>query len=228
MKTYPRRTTNNTKYALGLIFLSLLTLHQPLTVKAERTLSDIAPDDPPVPSPSPTACDDIESRLNYQRCMGLTITEITAIIVLPKISAVLSISGSSYVIQDVLRNSEKRNESTYHRLMLGLSCSYIIYSLFGWFFGTWLMPKGLHLFAAGQKGSCVAVGFSFYMTIISTSLYSSPLVTFYFVQLKLSWVKRKIKKIEKWLHIVPWTVGLIAAISAFALSALGPFLNVCW
>ena len=162
--------------------------------------------------------------------MGLDMTQITTnMIVVAKISSALSTFGSSYVIQDVLRNPERRNESTYHRLMFGLSCSDIIYSFFGWFLSSWAMPKGRHLFSVGNEGSCISSGFCLLMTALSTPLYNCSLATFYFTKLKLSWVNSKIQAIEKWFHILPWTVGLIGAITAAALlSTLGPYQGICW
>ena len=190
-----------------------------------RGLSDIAK---PVTSFSPTSCDDIKSGLDYQICKGLSRDQVTSHIIISKITAALSILGSSYVIQDIVRNPEKRNESIYHRLMFGLSCSDVIFSFFGWFLSTWVMPKESHLFAVGSESTCIASGFFHYMTALSTPLYNCSLATFYFLQLRLNWTKRKIMAIEKWFHILPWTVGLIGAITAAALSSLGPYLNVCW
>ena len=223
----------NAKRALGLIFFSLLALHQTALVKAGRSISAIeagtpTPSSSPIKQDEKRSCKDIESPFEYQICMGLSKAEIIGNLVISKISSAISISGSIYVIQDVLRNPEKRNESTYHRLMLGLSCSDVMYSFFAWFLSSWVMPKGLHLFAIGSEGSCAAVGFFHVMFNISYPFYYCSLSTFYLMQLKLSWGKRKIQASEKWFHILPWTVGLIVAISALSLSTLGPDLNVCW
>ena len=190
-------------------------------------LTDIAEQAEPAPSPSPTSCDDIKSEFDYQICIGLSRNQVASNIIVAKITAALSILGSSYVIQDILRSPEKRNESIYHRLMFGLSCSDIIFSFFGWFLGTWVMPKELNLFAVGSESACIVSGFFHYMTDLSTPSYNCSLATFYFLQLKLNWTKRRIKAIEKWFHILPWTVGLIGATTAAALSSLGPYMNTC-
>ena len=190
----------------------------------------------PAPTSSPTkynerlcSSDTISWIDFYLLCeRGMTITQVAISIVAGKISAVISMFGSIYIIQDVLQNPEKRNESPYHRVMLGLSCSDIMISFFGFFLSTWPMPKGTHLFAVGSEGSCITVGFFLYIACFTAPLYTCSLVTFYLMKLKFNWNKRKIKAVEKWMHILPWTVGLISAISAAASSALGPYHNSCW
>ncbi len=58
-------------------------------------------------------------------------------VIAPKISAGLSIVGSAYIVQDVLRNPNKRTKSIYHRLMVGLSIADILVSFFFWFLTSW-------------------------------------------------------------------------------------------
>ena len=111
--------------------------------------------------------------------------------------------------------------------MLGLSCSDIIYSFFGPFLGTWVMPRESQKFAVGSNATCSIGGFFFTLGGMSTLLYSCSLATFYLVKLKYSWVNSKVKAIEKWLLFLPCTVGLIAAISEVAMSKLGPYAMAC-
>ena len=148
------------------------------------------------------------------------------VIISYKITATLSILGSSYVIQDVLRDPQKRKESTYHRIMLGLSCSDIITS-FVIFLGTWVMQEGHTTFAIGFDAICNVAGFFMMINLVSTFFYSCSLATFYLLKLKYSWVNSKVKHIEKWLLFVPYTVGLIYAIILAAMSKLGPINFAC-
>lgn len=155
------------------------------------------------------------------------VTERVINIITLKISSGLSIMGSGYILQDVLRNPKKRNESTYHRIMLVLSCSDIIFSFFGPFLGTWVMAKGADLFAFGSETTCIVTGSLASMGILSVPLYNCSLAIFYLLKLKLSWTNRKIKAIEKWLLFLPVTVGLIAVISAAAIDGIGISNYVC-
>ena len=160
-------------------------------------------------------------------CQGYTIFQVKTLIITHKITAALSTLGSSYIIQDVLRDTQKRNESTYHRIMLGLSCSDILFSFFSSFLGSWVMPRGMQIFAVGSNTTCGVAAFFSAIGCISTMLYSCSLATFYILKLKHSWVNSKIKVIEKWLLFLPCTMGLIYAIVPAAMSKLGPFGLLC-
>ena len=180
------------------------------------------------PSSSPTTYDDsrcmnIETSLDWYLCIaGVTIPQLKTMIITQKISAVLSILGSSHIIQDVLRDPKKQNESPYHRIMLGLSCSDIIFS-FCCFLSSWVMPRGMQIYAVGSNATCSVTGFFVIIGFVSTLLYSCSLATFYLLKLKYNWVNSKVKAIEKWLLFLPCTLGLIVAIVSAAMSKLGPW-----
>ena len=183
------------------------------------------------PSNSPTIFDDgcmkKETTLDWYLCRGFTISHIRTQIITNKITAGLSILGSTYIIQDVLRDPQKQKESTYHRIMLGLSSSDIIFSFFSFFLGTWVMLRGEQMFAIGSNATCSVAGFFAAIGGVSTLLYSCSLATFYLLKLKYSWVNSKVKAIEKWLLFLPCMVGLIYAILPAAMSKLGPTGTVC-
>ena len=147
--------------------------------------------------------------------------------ILPKITGALSTVGSGYIIQDVLKDPRKRRR-TYHRLMLGLSISDFISSFFVNFLSTWPMPKGYLKYAIGNVATCDMVGFLQVLTgFFTTPLYNCSLATYFLVQLKYNWRDGRITKMEKWLHIIPWSVGLIPAIVGLAMKAFGPITFIC-
>ena len=215
-------------------------LHSPSTPTAcpPKALTNLAgfscsvsePDSSPSNSPTNLSCDRIffnnGTWFEWYECLDYDINQIATIIVISKISSVFSMLGSSYIIQDVLWDQKKQNESTYHRIMLALSCFDLI-SSFGHFLGTWAMPQGEQLFAVGTETSCSIVGFFMVTTSYSTPLYNCSLATFYFLKLRLSWINSKIRAIEKWLLLLPLTVGLIVAIYRAAVGGLGPFGYIC-
>ena len=231
------------RYALGMTYFLMIALHQPLFIKAERSqmslvesthtrnLSNIQPESN-TPSTSPTnyddrSCTNRKTELDRLLCHGFTISQVKSTIITFKITAALSILGSSYVVQDVLCDPKKRNESTYHRIMLGLSCSDILFSFFGPFLGPWVMPRGIQLSAVGSNATCSVVGFFVGPSSFVALLYSCSLATFYLIKLKYSWVNSKVKAIEKWLLFLPCAMGLIAAIPAVARLKFGPHGLVC-
>eukprot|EP00551_Chaetoceros_affinis_P019059 CAMPEP_0203717028 /NCGR_PEP_ID=MMETSP0092-20131115/1607_1 /ASSEMBLY_ACC=CAM_ASM_001090 /TAXON_ID=426623 /ORGANISM="Chaetoceros affinis, Strain CCMP159" /LENGTH=488 /DNA_ID=CAMNT_0050595749 /DNA_START=29 /DNA_END=1495 /DNA_ORIENTATION=+ len=146
----------------------------------------------------------------------------------PKVCGSLSMVSSCYVVQDILKSPRKRSQSTYHRVMLGLSITDILSSIIGNILSTWPIPSGYHLYAAGSVGTCDAVGFFNTLTIFATPVYYCSLTTYYLVQLKYNWLDRDIRAIEKWLHIVPWSLGLVAAVIGLATKSYGPNPSTCW
>jgi hypothetical protein len=146
--------------------------------------------------------------------------------VVQRIMGSISILGSAYVIQKVFRSPQKRNH-TFHRLMVGLSTADTLYSLFAHVLSTSPMPNGSQVLAIGSLATCDIAGFFTFMCSFVTALYNCSLATYYLVQLKYNWNNRRIKSLEKWLHIVPWSVGLLFAIPGMAFKAYGPFGFIC-
>lgn len=197
-------------------------------VSAPRNISTIETESTPTTSPtnyydrpSEYFCEKMETELDWFLCRGFSLTQLAVVIINLKVSSVFSIMGSSYVVQDVLRNPNKRKESTYHRIMLALSSADIIHSFFLFFLGSWVMPEGEQVFAVGSSITCGIAGFFTFLASLMTPLYNCSLATFYLLKLKYSWNDRKIKAIEKWLLFLPCAVGLIFVISAAATNSLG-------
>lgn len=145
----------------------------------------------------------------------------------PKISGTLSVVGSSYIIQDVLRDPQKRKKFS-SRIMLGLSVMDVLSSFSAFVLTSWPRPAGSMPWAVGTVETCDASAFFTTIGFFGVPLYNCALVTYYLVQLNYGWPDRKIKAIEKWFHIVPWSVGVLVAIAGVATKSFGPFQSICW
>ena len=205
--------------------------YKPMATKyrSQAEIGTETPTHPPSHQPYNTIfkkCAHLGPSREYLSCLGFSNSDIKLNVVISKISGMFSILGSTYVIQDVLRDPLKRTDSTFCRLMVGLSVSDII-SSFIFFLGTWILPKGENVFAIGSNTSCIIGGFFLSVAILSTPLYNCSLVTFYLLQIRFQWVSRRIRDFEKWLHIVPWMMGLIAATFWTILQKIGPSLYAC-
>jgi hypothetical protein len=158
----------------------------------------------------------------FENTFGWDESQIVNVTIVQRVVGTMSIIGSTYVIQDVLRNERKR-EHTFYRLMVGLSTSDVLSSFFTHVLSTAPMPRGYHVFAIGNVVTCDAQGFINRMCTIVSTLYNCSLATYYLVQLKYNWVNRRIKALEKWLHIVPWSVGLAFAFPGLIFEMYGPY-----
>jgi hypothetical protein len=154
--------------------------------------------------------------VEYFISKGWSIGQIRSLLIVPKATAVLSMAGSAYVIQDVLRDPTKRKESTFHRLMLGVCISDIISSFCLWFLGSWVMPKGIQLYAIGNNTTCqisAAIGLS---AVLCAYYYTASLATYYLVLLRFNWEKSSLRAAEMYLHLIPIFIALIDMVVNFS------------
>jgi hypothetical protein len=165
--------------------------------------------------------------LEYYKMLGWSTSQVRSFVIIPKIMGFLSFSGSLYIVQDVMRNPKKR-KSTYYKILLGMSLLDTMGSFFGPFLGTWPMPKGNHLYAIGTVTACDIAGFLHQFGSCGTPFYNCSLVTFYLLLLKYNWSNTKIARVEKYFHIVPWTMCLLTSIPALLLKAYGSTIFCCW
>jgi len=149
----------------------------------------------------------------------------------PKFPALLSIICSIMIIRRVLRSPNRRND-IYHRLICGLSCTDVICST-AYFLGTWLVPYGKiggfgQVYGAiGNHATCSLSGFLTQMAIASP-LYNGSLSLYYLFTINYNWAEYRIRKLEKWLHIVPLGYAVASSSIALALEMYGNVEWLCW
>jgi hypothetical protein len=154
-----------------------------------------------------------------------------ALAVAPKIPALLSMIGSSYIIYTVASDAKKRKK-IYHRIMFSLSCCDFVTSII-FFLGTWMIPRGtVGQFgpvygASGNHGTCVASGF-LTQFVVSSPLYNATLSLYYLLMVRYNWKERDLVKIEPIIHGIPICFGLGTAIAAAALNVYGSVDWLCW
>lgn len=164
--------------------------------------------------------------LDFFKNLGLDESQLITISIVQRTMGLLSMTGSIYVIQDVLRNEQKRKH-TFHRLMVGLSVADALFSFFSCVLSTTPMPKEYNVLAMGSVITCDIAGFIDTICFFATLLYTCSLTTYYLVQLKYNWPTRRIKELEKWLHIIPWSIGLMFAVAGLVFKLFGPLMFSC-
>lgn len=148
--------------------------------------------------------------------------------IISKIGGSISCIGSIYIIQDVLRSPDRRSKSIYHRLMIGLSTMDILLSFFQYVLSSWPMPRESYLWAVGNMASCTTVAFIDRVGHFGSPLYNCSLASFYSLRLKYNWPDHRMKKAEKWFHVVPCSISVLISIIQLCIKSLGPsFAGVC-
>jgi len=129
-------------------------------------------------------------------------------------SAIVSFLSSCLLIGIVLR-SHKRLTTTYHRLLLGMSCADVLYSLGAVTFSA-VVPSELDYTvwnARGNLATCNAFGFIQLVGGTAGVLYCCSLNLYYLILIKFNKTDCYIaKRVEPWLHVVPILNALISSI----------------
>mmetsp|Transcript_6128 Transcript_6128/g.11622 ORF Transcript_6128/g.11622 Transcript_6128/m.11622 type:complete len:551 (+) Transcript_6128:489-2141(+) len=147
---------------------------------------------------------------------------------LPKFTSTLSILGSAYILQYILRHPQKR-KTVFSRLMVALSTSDVVASIC-FFLGTWPVPVGTvgAYGAVGTTQTCTTQGFFGQAAYMCTPLYNGVLSLYYLLVIRYRWREDELKRIEVYLLVVPPLVAGGIAIAGLVLQ-LYNFANfICW
>lgn len=148
-----------------------------------------------------------------------------ALAIVPKCSAFLSILGSGYILQYIVRRPKKRR-TVFSRIMVGMSFSDIVASIC-FFLSTWPVPAGT-VGAIGTTQTCTAHGFFGQAAYLCTPLYNGVLALYYLLVIRYQWKEEQLKRVELFLHAVPLTLALGIAVTGLVLD-LYNFANfICW
>lgn len=161
--------------------------------------------------------------------MPWTETQQVAMAIGPKITAILSIFGSGYIIREAFFMDRKKRQKAFYRIMIGMSCSDILASAF-LFLTTWPIPKeyvGIVYANMGNTQVCTMQGF-FLQLGIMTPLYNGVLASYYFMSIRLGWREEKIAKVEKFLHCAVLLFGLSTAVTGLRLTLFNNANAWCW
>ena len=127
---------------------------------------------------------------------------------LPRISAILSILGSMFIIYDTTKSREQRKKVN-KQLLLGLSI-FDILGAWGYAFTTFPIPEdheyGPIYGAKGNEATCTAQGFFIQLGTISAYMNVS-LAVYYYLVIKQGWDESRLKKIRWALFLIPMAVG---------------------
>ena len=142
---------------------------------------------------------------------------------LARISGILSMLGAIYIIQDVMRHAERRN-TTKNRIILLMSISDFIYSLFRPVLGTTLMPRGVD--APGTVGTqltCTLQGFLSFSALYMSINYNMTLALCYVLMIVFGYDEDVLNPwYQSFLVLTPMVVGLSITIPALPIQGFNP------
>ena len=150
-----------------------------------------------------------------------------ALAIVPKVGASLSLIGSLFILQDILRDPSRRQKLQF-RLLLGMSLLDAMFSIKN-FLSTWIIPAQLPVYlAAGTQGTCTAAGFIGQLTNMGSIFYNASLALYFVWTIRQGWRAAQLRRWEWVLHAVPLGFGLSTAIAGLPLNLYNPTGWTCW
>jgi hypothetical protein len=133
--------------------------------------------------------------------------------ILPKITSLLSILGSSCIIAEVVAEHKRGRGKATNRLLFSMSVSDIIFST-AWFFSTWAAPKDADYIwnPVGTTATCEAQGFMVQLGWTATPLFNICLSWYYLLMVRYNWHEVRLKRLDPWVHGSIWALSLTLAI----------------
>jgi len=160
------------------------------------------------------------------------------IVIIPKVTAVLSLWGSFYIIYDIFRSyrgdrDDTTNVKVYHRILLALSISDCVLSFSSYFMNSWLIPKDIkegdyfwgHI---GTRETCMAQGFLTQLGSICSLLYTALLSIYFLLFIKYKWEEHQFRKIEPFVHGSILIYAIISATVPLLKNLYNPEISFCW
>mmetsp|Transcript_25638 Transcript_25638/g.33976 ORF Transcript_25638/g.33976 Transcript_25638/m.33976 type:complete len:828 (+) Transcript_25638:53-2536(+) len=132
-----------------------------------------------------------------------------ALVWVPRVTAMLSVMGSLFVLIDVLRERSRRSKP-FFQLMAQMSFFDIIGSV-AYAFTSLPIPSNFYFPGAhGNKASCTSQGF--FIQVGTVACFTNvSLAVYYFLMIKKGWSQTRLKKVILWLLICPVIVGMTFA-----------------
>lgn len=122
----------------------------------------------------------------------------------------------------------RRQGSTYHRLVLGMSVCDILSSL-AWFMTTWPIPRETEgvFWALGSVRTCEAQGF-FTQFSIATVMYNASLAIYFYFVVVRDWKEAEFSLLEPLFHLNAIGCGLATSTASLRMGLLNQVGWDCW
>jgi hypothetical protein len=134
-----------------------------------------------------------------------------ALAVIPKVSSVLSLFGSAWIIIEVLTDSDvNKLHLSYHRLLFAMSIYDVLEST-GNFFSTWPIPAETEgvIWSSGTTVTCSAQGF--FLTLgVAVPIYNAMLSLYYVLVIRYHFTEKTLRQwVEPTMHgiVFVWAFG---------------------
>lgn len=160
-------------------------------------------------------------------------TQKAVLAVIPKITSILSLLGSSWIMVEVLTDVSElprpKRQHPYHRLLFAMSMYDVLESVWN-FASTWAIPRGTDgvVWALGTTATCSAQGF--FLTLgVAVPLYNAMLSLYYVLVINYRYSDATLRKwVEPTMHGVAGGWAFFTALYAACTGLLNNANLWCW
>jgi hypothetical protein len=158
----------------------------------------------------------------------MTQAQVVALAIVPKCTAFLSAVAEIWILKEVISCPKKR-KSVYHRIVGAMTlCD--IFQTIGYFLSTWPIPADIdhNLYAnVGTQATCTLQGFLVHFGL-GSAVYFAALCLYYNLVIRHGWSDRKLKTVEKYLHLAPLVIVLGTSLAIIPLDLYNNASLWCW
>jgi hypothetical protein len=158
--------------------------------------------------------------------LARTVAQQNAFVIVPKVTAFLSLIGSSIILWDVVavyRGKRRERLSPRHRLLAGMSVCDLLASS-GFFLGTWSIPSDFpwSKWNVGTQATCTLQGVLVQFSI-GTCCYNGCLAVYYYLVIRHGWSNERLGQFtEPVMHLLSLGFPFGAVITGIALDLYNP------
>jgi len=120
-------------------------------------------------------------------------------VIIPKISGLMSILGSIALIRDLLKGPRAERKQITSKVLIAMNISDLIGTSIMHVIGTWFVPKGTLFWSAGNEHTCDIQGWSQVLFYPYALLYNAVLSIIFLLLVRYSWSEEDFRK---WSYVI--------------------------
>jgi len=156
-------------------------------------------------------------------------SQAVAMSVVPKISATLSLIGSTCIVMEVLADHRAVTGNVVKRILLGMSACDLFMS-FAWILSTWPSPAEdtIEPFAIGNRQTCTFQGIFLQFGNCATPMYNGALALCYMLKVRYNWKETRLEFLERWIHFFILGIAGGTSLVSLPLTLYNNHMYACW
>jgi len=117
-----------------------------------------------------------------------------SLVIIPKISGLISMLCSIAIIRDLIRGPCAKREQMASKVLIAMNISDLLFTCIVHVIGTWFVPNGTAFWSAGNEHTCVIQGWSSMLFYSYALVYNATLSIVFLLLVCYSWSEEDFRK----------------------------------